>query len=218
MTKIAITYPHAHKVSHSFMLSLMREVAQAPVEFTIDMLPERCFPGDDLAMGRNRAAARFLDETDADYLWTLDTDIGFQLGTMERLLEGCTERTPVVGALYHVIHEHGDDGMGGPAELQSVPAAYRWREVGIETYEEYPPGRMEVDVMGAGCLMMTRPVLAGIRQDFGDNWWSLVERNGSLMGEDVSFFWRLKARGITPILDTTIATTHHKEIWVRHGS
>lgn len=210
---VVITYPHAHRVSHNFTFSLLREVRYT--QHDVDIQPQRCYPGDDLAMGRNRSVSNFL-ETDASHLWTLDTDMGVGAGALDALAARCTPATPVVSALYRVVHEHGDDGMGAPEALTQVPAAYAFRDGGmIETYTEYSDG-MAVEAVGAGCMMLHRSVLEQMRERYyGPEWFTCYERDGVLMGEDISFCGRLREMEVPIILDTTVPTTHHKAIWVR---
>jgi hypothetical protein len=69
---------------------------------------------DGLVDARNKAVRLFLKENLADWLFWIDTDMGFAADTVERLLAAAdpVER-PVVGGLAFTQKEEESDGMGG---------------------------------------------------------------------------------------------------------
>ena len=69
---------------------------------------------DGLADARNKAVKLFLAEREADWLFWVDTDMGFAADTVDRLMAAAdpVER-PVVGALAFTWREDAQDGMGG---------------------------------------------------------------------------------------------------------
>lgn len=212
---VIITYPHANTVSHNFHFSLMRAVVDgmSGVDPIVkDVRPIRCYPGDGLIMGRNEAMRNFLD-SDAEWLWTLDTDMGFPKGTLNTML---AHGKPVVSALYQTILEEGSDGMGGPGTFRKYPLALRKADDGryapLASYE----GVMEVDAVGGGCLLIHRDAAEAVQKQFGNNWWSIAHPWGDdrTLGEDFSFCSRLGEVGYPITLDCTIPITHHKQVWI----
>jgi hypothetical protein len=87
---------------------------------------------------RNQIVKQFLDESDADWLWMLDTDMTFAPETLERLLEHAdVEKAPIVGGLCFGI----DDGW-------LFPTLYDLADMGsgdglqVVRYNEWPPNAM----------------------------------------------------------------------------
>src|SRR5262245_58660550 len=94
-------YLHDEHVSHLCVKSLhaMRDydlehgnrIARKPLNIRARHL---------IAHNRNFAARLFLDKTDHEWLWFVDTDMGFEPDSVHRLLEVADSVTaPVVGAL-----------------------------------------------------------------------------------------------------------------------
>ena len=69
--------------------------------------------------GRNKVCKAAL-ESDAEWLWMIDTDMGFKPDTVAHLLAVAdpVER-PVVGALAFSLREAGSDGYGGMVTFAS---------------------------------------------------------------------------------------------------
>lgn len=202
---VMITYPHANVVSHSFAYSLLRTV-QFGERAIHSVYPTRGFTNG-LVQARNDAVKHFL-ASDAEWLWTLDTDIGFPPDCLVRLLaHGNGYR--VVSGLYYTVLEYGSDGMGAPAEWRPLPLAMRREGSGFRELDSYE-GAVEVDGVGAGCLLVHREVFEAI--DMGDGWYDQI----GTWGEDFSFCERARSRGYRILCDTTIPLTHHKQIWLRH--
>lgn len=205
LLSVIITYPHAGTVSHSFAYSLMRTV-QAHADKIHSVYPTRGFPGDGLIRARN-AAVKHLLSSDAEWLWTLDTDIGFPAGCLARLLAH-TGTHRIVSGLYYTVLERGDDGMGAPSDWRPLPLAMKRVGNGFQEYGGYTDGLMEVDGVGAGCLLVHRDVFTSIGDD---GWYDLL----GTWGEDFSFCVRAADAGHKILCDPTIPLTHHKQIWLR---
>lgn len=198
-----VTYPHPNTVSHNFSWSLLNLV-MAEKDRIIDVLGVRAYAGDGLIAARNLAVERFL-ASDAEWLWTLDADIGFPVYTLDNLLSH-GEDFKVVSGLYSTVLEHGSDGKGAPDFWTKLPLAVKKNENG--GYRQYPEynGFMEVDAVGAGCLLVHREVFEKI----GGDWYTC--RDG--LGEDFSFCSRAQEAGYRILCDTTIPLTHHKSVWI----
>lgn len=216
-------YLHNEHVSHSWHDSMRRllehdlehgrRVARKPLNMHCST--------NQLVATRNYAAQLFLDKTDHEWLWFVDTDMGFADDTVDRLLEAADPATrPVVGALCFALHFSGYDGMGGMRTVVT-PTLYRiGRDVktGHETFSyhgDYPPDTvMEVAATGAACLLIHRSVLEKLRAEFGDHWFDQVVAPAGLLGEDFSFCLRLRKIGAKVHVHTGVPTTHHKEVWL----
>ena len=209
---VMITYPHPNVVSHNFSWSLLRTAQEHP-DLIHSVFPVRGYSAD-LSGARNRAMQEFLD-SDADHLWTLDTDIGFRADTLPRLLD---RDVPVNCANYNVIVEVGSDGMGGPEGTTIIPVSMYREQRGHKGYRSYADmsGFMQVQATGGGCMLIRRDVAEIVQKEYGNNWYSLVSPWGNdiTAGEDFSFCWRLEQCDIPIMCDTEIPLTHHKEQWI----
>lgn len=210
---VALTYPHTHTVSHTFHASITGVLRHSGDKIT-HILPERCYPGDDLAQGRDRAVRRFLD-TDAEWLWTVDTDMGLPPITLDRLLytaETINDDARVISALYNIAVEHGRTDYGAPARVFAQPMAGMWNQRGDGSAKAVrPEGVAKVDVVGAGCLLVHRSVY----REFGP-WYQITTApdGHTRMGEDFSFCERLRLNGIPIWVDPAIPVVHHKDMWI----
>lgn len=190
-----------------------RRLAFAPIAV-------RC-PTGRLAQARNSATRRFLDETDDEWLWFVDTDMGFAPDTVDRLLAAADPLArPVVGGLCFTLVEQAPDGMGGLRHY-TVPTIYMLGQhpAGHESFGffgDYPRNTiMQVAGTGPACLLLHRGALEKVRAEHGERWWDhVVDGNGGVLGEDLSFCTRLHAAGIPIHVDTGIRTTHHKQVHV----
>lgn len=215
MHGVMLTWPHAHTVSHSFMYSVLDVQRQDSAGQIREVYPVRCYPGDSLILGRNQAMQHFL-ASDCEWLWTVDTDMGFGADILNCLLwAGSGGQRPVVGALYRILLEN-DQGRGSPESVQTFPLAVGWTSDGTRPYDGFPEAAVvQVGATGAGCLLIHRSAAEKIRAEYGETWWDLVEHPvAGRMGEDFSFCWRLKELEIGLYVDTGIPTTHHKSVWI----
>jgi hypothetical protein len=221
-----VAYVHGNIVAHSWHLSLMELLGY-------DLgLHGRLFRGgwlgmrkgtDSLAEARNRVVEQFLDDSAAEWLWWLDTDMGFQPDTLERLLDAAdpTDR-PMVGALCFVQREMVSDGMGG-YRCQPAPTLYDW--IGTDDGARGFVGRASFPVntlvrvagTGAACVLVHRSVFERVQAEHGPVWYDRVANpttGGQLMGEDLSFCLRAGAVGVPIHVHTGIRTSHLKDVWL----
>jgi len=176
---------------------------------------------DGLADARNTAVKGFLAETDAHWLWWVDTDMGFDPDTIDRLLDAAdpVER-PVIGALCFANREVQNDGMGGRIAL-AAPVILDWKhidgEAGFDTRWNYPQNAVtRCDGTGSACVLIHRSVFERIAETYGPNWYSRA-RNPStnqMISEDLSFCARLMALSIPVFVHTGVKTTHAKRVWL----
>jgi hypothetical protein len=174
-----------------------------------------------LSDGRNQIARSFLDETDGDWLWFVDSDMGFGPDTVADLVASAdpVER-PVVGGLCFGLRQVAP----GPFNSQRfgiVPTLYALveteTEVGFAPMPDYPRDSVtRVSATGAACLLIHRSALESARLKHGDAWFDLITHptgdNGKprTFSEDLSFCIRLAQVGIPMYVNTAVKTTHHK--------
>lgn len=221
-------YLHPNVVSHSFSDSMTRLLAYdlghagrvvragGPVMF-------RCGPGG-LVEARNQVMQHFLDESSAEWLWMVDSDMGFAPDIVERLVAVAdpAER-PVVGALCFGLRETQPDGMQGWV-TRPFPTLYQWAskpdgETGFLAVDSYPVNTLvRVAGTGAACLLVHRSAAMAVRAAEGDVWFERTRYpSGAKVSEDLSFCYRLATAGVPVYVHTGIRTSHHKQVWLGEG-
>lgn len=175
-----------------------------------------------VAAGRNKVARQFLG-TGADWLFMVDTDMGFAPDTVSRLVESATvNESLVLGALAFALKRDTDLA---PApffgqRFRIVPTLYSFHNVaetgekGFRPIDKYRrDAHQSVAGTGAACLLMHREALEAVGPD---PFTPMVIKGGGGNGtdrtfsEDLSFCVRVAAAGIGLGVDTSIKTTHHK--------
>ncbi len=222
---VQITYLHSHRVSHSWHESMMRLVAYdagglALVVGTAGPYMIRA-DASGLVEARNLGVQHWLDNTPHEWLWFIDTDMGFAPDTVERLVLAADPASrPVVGGLCFALREMTYDGMGG-RRVMPVPTLYNMARtpeghVGFGTRWTFPDNTLvQVAGTGAACLLIHRSAAEKVRAEHGDRWFDQIRyEDGRLVSEDLSFCYRLGVAGVPIFVHTGVSTTHHKEIWV----
>ncbi len=176
-----------------------------------------------IASNRNMACATFLDETDAQWLLFVDSDMGWSEDALETLLAAADpERVPVIGALCFGLRKEEVDGQGG---FRSVPfpTIFDWRKAPeadragfVLRYDYAPDTVIQCSATGAAFLLIHRTVLQTVREEAGDVWFDRAKmyEDDEMMGEDISFCSRLGVFGIPLFVHTGVRTTHLKPVWV----
>jgi len=175
-----------------------------------------------LIEARNQAVYDFLAEyPEAQWLFWLDTDMGFQPDALEMLLAAADPiERPIVGALCFSQQEIESDGMGG-RRTQPTPVIYDWITVegqsGYAVRWDYPRDTvLQTHATGSACVLIHRSVLERIREKFGPVWYDRIPNpsTAQLFSEDLSFCVRAGALDIPVFVDTRVKTTHLKNVWV----
>lgn len=169
-----------------------------------------------LVAARNEVTAGFLD-TDCEWLWMIDTDMGFGPTTVDDLVAVADpDVRPVVGGLCFALRRD-QPGVFYGEKYVIVPSLYRWvdtpTEVGFASILDFPDNAMvEVSATGAACLLVHRSALERVREKYGPHWFDPVTHpSGSpTFSEDLSFCVRLAAVDIPIWVHTGIDTTHDK--------
>lgn len=220
---VLIAYPHpATAVQHCFMASLA-ELRQYDRDnhgllSPIGALMVRCNTGG-LPDARNSGVRFFLDETDAEWLLWIDTDMGFRPDSVKRLVDTANaHHLLALGGLCFSVRQGDPDGYGGYLTTPR-PTLYRWDggdEGGFTLLDDYPiDSLVQVDATGAAFLMLHRSALYQVRDMFGDEWFSTTfYPDGRHVAEDLSFCRRLMQAGVPLYVHTGIRTTHAKTVWI----
>lgn len=175
-----------------------------------------------LSEQRNRAATFLLDESDAEWLLFVDSDMGFDDDALYKLIDAADpDGCPVIGALCFGLRKTESDLRGG-WRTQPFPTIYDWRpndegKHGFVIRYDYTPDVVtRVAATGAAFLLIHRSVLESLRPTYGDTWFDRgrMEDGEGLMGEDISFCARLGRAGIPMFVHTGVKTTHLKAVWV----
>lgn len=171
--------------------------------------------------GRNEVAARFLDETDGEWLWFVDTDMGFAADTVDRLVKSADPvKRPVMGGLCFAQRRIEPRPFHG-SRFGIIPTVYQYvetgDEVGFSPIEAYEVDKViEVSGTGAACLLIHRSALERVRKRAGDAWFDPMKHPTGLKGkprtfsEDLSFCVRLAAVDVPVHVDTRVKTVHEK--------
>lgn len=177
-----------------------------------------------LADGRNRMVRGFLDDTDAEWLFMVDTDMVFRDDTVDRLLKSAdpTDR-PIMGGLCFGYSQRVDDL---PGRVDVIPTVYEYARVMQDDIEYYvgfvdnPDYERDavnrVAATGGACLLLHRDTLDEMKSKVGENWFSpLTHATGDggrsrIYSEDFSFFVRCMQLGIPAHVDTSVKTGHVK--------
>ncbi len=179
-------------------------------------LRNQCMAGG-ISAGRNEVAAKFLDDTECEWLWMIDTDMGFGPDTVERLIASADPATrPVVGGLCFKLDRESAGAFYGE-RYNILPTAFAWVEtpriVGFAPIPDLPDDTLlEVSATGAACLLVHRSALERVRERYGDHWFDQATHptGPTTFSEDLSFCIRLAALDIPVYVDTGVGTTHHK--------
>lgn len=221
--EVAAAWVHPAEVDASFMLSMLKVVARELLteQRLTRYLPIRCGTNG-LIAARNEVVTQFLD-TDADWLWWVDTDMGFEDDALDRLLAVADpEKAPVVGGLCFAQKQIESDGMGG-IRAETVPALYRWGQndegkSGFVAWKDYPRDAVaEVAATGSAFVLIHRAVFEKVAEAHGAHWYDRLVNplaDGQLLGEDLSFCARVRMLGIPIFVHTGIATTHRKPQYI----
>ncbi len=169
-----------------------------------------------IVAGRNSVAAKFLDATDCEWLFMVDSDMGFAPDTVDRLIASADpEERPVVGGLCFSLRRDTAGEFYGQKYVV-VPTCYEYvdtdDEIGFRSMVDYPRNAMvQVGGTGAACLVVHRSVLERLRERIGDHWFDHVTHpSGTVFSEDLSFCIRLAALDIPLFVNTAVRTTHDK--------
>lgn len=175
-----------------------------------------------VAGGRNEITNAFL-ASDAEWLWFVDTDMGFSANTVDLLVDSAERNgSGVTGALCFA-QQRDKDMAEAPfygARYRIIPTLYEFTEIektGEKGWRHIAQYRRDawqtVAGTGAACLLIHRTVAEAVGRD---PFQPITLPDGGGQGtprtfsEDLSFCIRAAAADVTVAVDTSVKTTHHK--------
>lgn len=170
---------------------------------------------------RNKVARDFLDNTDGEWLFFIDSDMGFAADTVDRLVQAADRyQKPVMGGLCFAL-KRKRQGDFYAEKFTVAPTVYEYleleTEVGFRPILGYARDQViQVAGTGAACLLLHRRALSKVRQKYGDAWFDpIVHPTGDrgkprTFSEDLSFCVRLQAVDIPVHVHTGVKTCHEK--------
>lgn len=226
---VTVAYLHQNDVTYSWHHSMVGligyDMANAGRVLSGGYIAMRCGT-DGLVEARNKAVRHFLDDTRAAWLFWIDTDMGFPVDTVERLLDAADAgQRPIVGALCFAQRETTSDDMGG-WRTSAIPTIFDWVTVeeqgqdrsGFAVRWDYPGNTvLRCSGTGSACILIHRSVFERIEERFGPHWYDRIPNpsTAQIVAEDLSFCMRALALAIPVYVHTGVVTTHAKRVWVQ---
>jgi len=227
---VTLAYVHPNEVSHSWHQSIMaligHDIAGSGRIARGGYIAIRCGT-DGLPSARNAAVLQFLEEEKAEWLFWIDTDMGFEPDIVDRLAEAAhpTER-PIMGALCFSNRQVKPDGFGGYV-CRPQPTIYDWARISDEKQgfvhrQVYEPDTVtECAGTGSAAIVIHRTVFEKIEAEHGPTWYNRTPEGYTdergvrrMLGEDLSFCIRAGVLGIPVHVHTGVKTTHMKTVWI----
>ena len=169
-----------------------------------------------IVSGRNELA-RLTIAGEAEWLFMVDSDMGFAADTVERLIEAAdpVER-PVVGGLCFANKVSEKKDFFGMA-FECQPTVYHFVDlpdkVGFAPMFDYPRDQMvPCAATGGACVLIHRTVLEAILAKYGARWFDCIEhaKGPTVFSEDLSFAIRVAGCDFPMFVHTGVKTTHDK--------
>lgn len=222
---VVLAYVYGYNVTHSWHRSVVELIGWDMVNgggkvMQGGFVAMHCGTGG-LVEARNKAVRTFLDERKADWLFWVDTDMGFAPDTLDRLMEVADPvKRPIVGALCFSQREVEPDGLGGFI-VAPAPTVFDWTHVGeqmgFSVRWDYPRDTVtQVAGTGSACILIHRSAFEKVAEKFGPVWYDRVPNTttGQIFSEDLSFCMRANAAGVPIFVHTGVKTNHQKLVWV----
>ena len=170
-----------------------------------------------IVAGRNQLAKVMCDESPAEWLFMVDSDMGFAPDTLERLIAAADPiERPVVGGLCFAHKTDGKAEFYG-VRYRACPTLYDFVDlpdkVGFAPRLDYPRNELvAVSATGGACVLIHRTVLESVRAKYGDVWFDAIThpKGPTVFSEDLSFCIRVAGCGFPLYVHTGIKTTHDK--------
>ena len=204
MNNVVLAWTHGNNVRPAFLTSVVKFQAQGN-DHILNMLPVKDLI---LARGRNKVVRKFL-ETDAEWLWFLDTDIEFPIDAIDQLLDAAERYDcKILAAPYwNTMHNHN---------------LVVWFDKSYYPYAKIPSqGIMRIHACGMGCTIIHREVFETMQNawDSDDPWvWfghdlvTLPSGKVDHIGEDFTFCLRANEHGFATYGLCDVVLEHWKLI------
>lgn len=223
MTRVSMAWVHGSEVTYSWfqcILALIQHDMQHNQHVVSGQWLATKYGTGGIIQARNDTVKQFLF-TDSEWMFWIDTDMGFAPSTVDRLLEAAdpVER-PIMGALCWMNRELGPDGMGGWL-TDAAPTVFQWHKdvvgSGFRVDRDYPRDQVvQVGGTGSACILIHRSVFDRIEAAYSRTWYSPVQSSidQGWLSEDLSFCARAAALEIPVHVHTGVSTSHLKQIWL----
>jgi hypothetical protein len=162
-----------------------------------------------LTKARTEVVRHFLDNTEADWLLQIDSDMVFEPDFIFQLWKNAhpTEAPIVAGHCYSLTSERGPTPTMWTTAPPDAP-------IPIVPFEGYPSDRLvPVEATGAACLMVHRSVFEKMLQVMPDHphpWFEEAYWGKEPVGEDITFCLRARKLGFPIFVDTRLDVGHVK--------
>lgn len=177
-----------------------------------------------LASARSEIAAYFLESTSAEWLFMVDSDMGFAPDTVDRMVASAElNGVPVLGGLCFAQKPDKDRAQGQEnyaVRYRVEPTVYRWAEVaetgerGFQHIARYERDAFQrVAGTGAALMLVHRTAFEAVG---AEPFMPITDPTAGGHGrprtfsEDLSFCIRVQAAGLEMGVDTSIKTSHYK--------
>jgi len=164
-----------------------------------------------ITQGRSKIANFFINNTDFEYLFFLDSDVGFDANDVLKLLE------------------HQKEIVVGAYPMKTIPLQWNYT---LSDPQQMQDSLVAIDSIGLGFALIHRSVFVKLTEKFGkelkyipadksighrttenefNNSYHFFQEqkvNNCYMAEDISFFYRVRQVGVQPWLDTSINLCH----------
>lgn len=189
--KVFIAVPSLDQVSARFVQCLLDLKAPEGVELSYHLNM-----GTLVYDSRNTLAEKAI-ASKAEYTLWLDADMTFMPDTLIMMLQTMREKNLKVLTGMYFRRRH----PWTPTLLKTL----RINKMGVETadFGEIPTGLFEVEGCGFGCVLMKTDVLMNVLVAHGYMFSPI-----GIVGEDLSFCWRLRQCGYKIVCDPSIALGH----------
>jgi hypothetical protein len=217
---VCVAYVHDVEVPHSFHTSyldmVLYDFAKNQRIMRGGYIRTRYGTGG-IVTARNKTARQFVAAR-ADWLFWIDSDMGFRPDTVDRLVAAADEdERPIVGGLCFANKEVHEDGYGGYVTSPRVTIFDYGELDGVKKFagrREYPRDQL-VRCAGSACIIIHRSVLERMEKEYGPTWYSpIMGDDGEPLGEDISFCVRATSLDIPIYVHTGVRTTHLKYVWL----
>ncbi len=208
---VSLGFIHSGTVRTEFMVSVMNVISH-PLIGNIS----NSSAGPLIALARNNLAARFLQRSQEEWLWCVDTDIVFSRDCIDQLMAvaDSVER-PIVSAVYHILVPNDGEET---SSSRNIAAAFYQEHPDLDNTFPTPEFRknelVKVGGTGGGCILVHRSVFERIYKDSDESqsWYNEMILNGKWVGEDLSFCLRARESGFPIYVHTGIKVGHVKSV------
>lgn len=215
--RVVVSWLFPDQVSGHFMISMLNmlnydlHVAGGRIQNGGTVFPVTS--GANITTARNKQVSGFLDDSDADWLLIVDSDMTFPPDALETLIVNADPvEAPIVGGLCFGVR---DDSRG----LEYWPTMYQFDVVDdellsyrIKSWE--PDSMFPVHATGAAFILIHRTVLESMRVKFAERapwiWFEEQNHNGRPWGEDMTFCLRAIQCGFPIYVHTGVHIGHMK--------